>query len=52
MVRIYEANGGKCWRIYAPGESYTQLSRRTERGAVAYAKRTWPLAGIEIVYAA
>ena len=51
MVRIYETNGGRCWRIYAPGKNYSMLDRRTERGAIAYAKRNWPTAGIEVIYA-
>lgn len=50
MVRIYERNGGKCWKIYAPGESYTMLSRRTEQGAKRRARELYPDAGVEIIY--
>ena len=48
--KIYETNGGKCWKIYAPGSSYTMLSLRTLRGAAARARKIWGDVDVRVFY--
>jgi hypothetical protein len=47
-VWIVATNGGKCWKIFPPGASYTMQDRRTKRGAIAFAERTYPGIAIEV----